>query len=103
MRMITAEDVRDRLAYIIDPELGVDIVNLGLVYDVRVSAEGRVEIAMTLTTRNCPLSESMPEAVRRAIAGMAGVSAVQVDLVWSPPWQPELMSPLARARLGGRR
>lgn len=99
---ITPADVLSRLEYVIDPELGVDIVNLGLVYDVQVLEGGRVAVTMTLTTQNCPLTFSMPAAVERAVRSLPGVTDVAVELIWSPPWHPSMMSPLARARLGYR-
>ncbi len=100
---ITKEQVLDVLQTVYDPELGVDIVNLGLIYEVDIlgDAENDVHVQMTLTTNNCPLTESMPAAATRAIETLEGVGAVKVDLVWNPPWQPEMMTPLGLSRLGG--
>jgi metal-sulfur cluster biosynthetic enzyme len=85
-----------------DPELGLDVVSLGLVYDVRAE-DDRVEIDMTLTTPGCPVSEQLPaEAESTVRAALPGVE-VTVNVVWDPPWTPERLSPLALERLGFRR
>jgi metal-sulfur cluster biosynthetic enzyme len=101
--MLTVEAVMTALEKVVDPELGVDIVNLGLVYDVEVFADtGAVLVAMTLTTPGCPLSQSMPAAVDRALWSVEGVRSAKVELVWSPPWTPAMMTPAGRAKLGVR-
>ncbi len=80
------------LAGVYDPELGLDIVSLGLVYDVREEAGG-VLVEMTLTTPGCPVSEILPEMAREAVAQAVGPgAAVGVRLVWDPPWTPDMMS-----------
>lgn len=102
---VTKQQVLDVLQTVYDPELGIDIVNLGLVYEVTVlagSAGADVEVQMTLTTPNCPLTESMPAAVEQAVRTLDGVGYVQVDLVWIPPWQPQMITTAGRARLGWR-
>lgn len=91
----------DRLRHLHDPELGVDLVGLGLIYRME-AVEGRLRVEMSLTTRGCPLSEVMPDAVERTLDTVPGVSRVQVDLVWDPPWTPEMMSDQARLDLGWR-
>jgi metal-sulfur cluster biosynthetic enzyme len=96
------EQVRDALRGVYDPELGIDIVAMGLVYDVREEG-GRVVVDMTLTTPGCPVSESLPDAAWSAAIdalGPGGVTAVEVRLVWDPPWTPERLSPDALAALG---
>lgn len=99
------DDVVERawraLASVVDPELGIDVVALGLVYGVRYDAgRGRLEAEVTLTTPGCPVSEQLPheaaEALRRALPGLA----VEVKVVWDPPWSPDRMAPEALARLG---
>lgn len=85
-----------------DPELGCNIVDLGLVYDVRAEA-GIVNVVMTLTTPGCPMHESIGWGVSKALLELPGVADVHVDIVWDPPWSPDMMSEAARARLGVRR
>lgn len=87
------------LGQVWDPELGLDVVSLGLVYDVRASGDG-VEIDMTLTTPGCPVSEQLPGEAEAAVrAALPGVD-VTVDVVWDPPWTPERLSPTALEQLG---
>lgn len=101
----TAEEldaVRDALSQVYDPELGVDIVSLGLVYDLRAE-DDRVVIEMTLTTPGCPVSESLPDQAALAAAdalGLGGPARVEVRVVWDPPWTPERLDAAAAARLG---
>ncbi len=83
-----------------DPELGVNVVDLGLVYNVDVSEEGHVTIAMTLTTPGCPMHESIGEGVGRALQGVPGVTSVEIRLVWYPPWDPARMTEEGRRMLG---
>lgn len=96
------ERVRDALRRVIDPELGLDIVSMGLVYDVR-EQDGRLVVDMTLTTPGCPVSETLPEEAWSAAVdalGPAGLTTLDVNVVWDPPWTPELLSPEAKASLG---
>lgn len=91
--------VIDALTHVWDPELGIDIVNLGLVYDVRVA--GRcVTVDMTLTTPGCPVSEALPQEAEQAVRGAVGGYDVTVEIVWEPPWTPERLSPAAMEALG---
>ena len=83
-----------------DPEIPVNIVDLGLVYDLEIGEGGEVRIEMTLTTPGCPLHDAIDGAVQRALGTVPGVNGVQVDLVWAPPWTPEMMSDPAKERLG---
>ncbi len=82
-----------------DPELGLDIVALGLVYDVRVVGD-RVEIDMTLTTPGCPVSEQLPGEAERAVRAALPDADVMLEVVWDPPWTPERLSPVALEQLG---
>ncbi len=91
--------VWDALKTVFDPELGFNLVDLGLIYSVEI-AERKVMIRMTLTTRGCPMHESLVWGVRRAVLSLEPVQAVDVQLVWDPPWQPSMMSAAARAQLG---
>jgi FeS assembly SUF system protein len=85
---------------IYDPEIPVDIYELGLVYDVHAYTDGKVTIQMTLTTPHCPVAESMPDEVVETVKTVEGVEDVEFDLVWEPPWDPSKMSEAARLELG---
>ncbi len=96
---------REALRGVYDPELALDIVSLGLVYDLRADGD-RIIVEMTLTTPGCPVSESLPDEAAAAVAaalGPGGAARVEVQLVWDPPWTPELLSDDAAIRLGFRR
>ncbi len=82
-----------------DPEIPVNIHDLGLIYSVDIQEEGKVAIQMTLTTPNCPMAEVIPGQVQAAVAAVDGVSEVTVELVWEPTWEPEMMSEVARLEL----
>jgi FeS assembly SUF system protein len=94
------ERVIDALREIYDPEIPVNIYDLGLIYGVDVTEEGDVAITMTLTTPHCPVAESMPGEVEMRCSAVPGVRDAEVDLVWDPPWGPNLMSDEARLELG---
>jgi metal-sulfur cluster biosynthetic enzyme len=101
-RRLTA--VLDALGGVWDPELALDVVSLGLVYDVRVEGD-RVEVDLTLTTPGCPVSEQLPAEARAAVAAAVPDCEVDIQVVWDPPWTPEKLSPVALEQLGfaGRR
>lgn len=93
-------DVLEALKGVADPEIGVNIVDLGLVYRAEYGSKG-IEVALTLSTPSCPLSEMIVEEVREALhARFASAPAIKVDLVWDPPWTPDRMSEAARQLLG---
>jgi metal-sulfur cluster biosynthetic enzyme len=95
------EEVREALKTVYDPEIGVNIVDLGLIYDVIIGEEeGLVEINMTLTAPGCPLSHVIGAEVRDALDGMPGVTDVKLNLVWTPSWNPSMMSEDAKMELG---
>ena len=98
------EDLKDRIVKeiqtIYDPEIPVSIWELGLIYRLDVREDGRVAIDMTLTAPACPEAERLPPEVEQRVAAVPGVTAVTVDLVWDPPWDPERMSEAARLELG---
>lgn len=96
---IPAADLVEALKHVYDPELGVDIVNLGLVYGVSV-VDRHVEITMTLTTPGCPMHGSIERDVRTTLERLPGVRTVDVQLSWDPPWTPEAMSDEAKGRFG---
>ncbi len=99
-RSVTEERVLNAIRQIIDPELGVNLVDLGLIYDVQIR-EGEVAIRMTLTTRGCPLHGTLVQAVERAIRQLAGVTSAQAEVVWEPRWNPDMISPEGRQLLAG--
>lgn len=84
------------LRHVFDPEIPVNIYDLGLVYDVSANPAGAVAVTMTLTSPNCPAAQSLPGEVQERIGGLDGVTASSIDLVWEPPWGPERMSEEAR-------
>jgi len=94
------DDVINTLKTCYDPEIPVDIYELGLIYDVAVSDEGEATITMTLTSPMCPVAEILPVEVEHKAAAVAGVTKARVDLVWEPPWEPSMMSEAARLQLG---
>jgi FeS assembly SUF system protein len=99
-----AEAIRSRVVDVLrtvyDPEIPVDIYELGLVYEVDVREDGSVYLRMTLTSPMCPVAESLPPEVEAKVRGVAGVKDVELDLVWEPPWNPSMMSEAARLELG---
>ena len=94
------ESVVDALREIFDPEIPVNIYDLGLIYGVDVSPEADVVVTMTLTTPHCPVAESMPADVELRVSSVPGVRDAEVNLVWDPPWDPAKMSDEARLELG---
>jgi FeS assembly SUF system protein len=94
------ERIIERLRTVYDPEIPVDIYELGLIYEVRVDAEGKVGIRMTLTSPMCPAAEALPPEVETKAREVPGVSSVDLELVWDPPWTPEKMSEAAKLELG---
>ncbi len=92
--------VSEALRGIYDPEIPVNIYDLGLVYKIEAGADGDIKITMTLTTPNCPVAGSMPAEVERRARAVDGVRDVTVDLVWDPPWSKDMMSEAARLELG---
>jgi len=94
------DGIIEALRTVYDPEIPVNIYELGLIYDVTVSEEGHAAIRMTLTTPMCPAAELLPPEVETKARGVDGVSQVQLDLVWDPPWNPEMMSEAAKLDLG---
>jgi FeS assembly SUF system protein len=83
-----------------DPEIPVNIYDLGLVYDIEVDDEKKVRITMTLTAPNCPVADSLPEEIRERVAGIEGVKGADINLVFDPPWNQSMMSEEALLELG---
>ncbi len=94
------EQVVDALKTVNDPELGIDIWNLGLVYDVDVEEDNSVKVEFTLTTMGCPIGPMIDEQIKQATAHIEGIGEVSSELVMYPPWSVEKMSPLAKSALG---
>ncbi|KQT32497.1 FeS assembly SUF system protein [Sphingomonas sp. Leaf412] len=94
------ESVIDALKDIFDPEIPVNIYDLGLIYGVDVSPDGHATVTMTLTTPHCPVAESMPAEVEMRVAAVPGIAFADVNLVWDPPWDPQKMSDDAKLELG---
>lgn len=94
------DKIMEALENVIDPELGIDIVNLGLVYDVEMNEEGKVTVTMTLTSMGCPLAGIISQEVKAALSEIPEVQDAEVNLVWSPPWSKDRMSRMAKIALG---
>jgi|SRR5699024_9717458 len=94
------ENLIGALENVIDPELGIDIVNLGLVYDVELNDEGTAIVTMTLTAMGCPLAGHIEADVKRALIDLPEVKDTEVNIVWSPPWSKDRMSRYAKIALG---
>lgn len=97
--MVTEAEVRDVLRTVIDPELGINIVDLGLIYGIDIDEKQHVHVIMTLTTPGCPLHDSIQTGVYNAVSAIGGIGQVSVNLVWFPPWTPERMSEEAKRQL----
>jgi metal-sulfur cluster biosynthetic enzyme len=96
----TEEQVRDALRSVVDPELGINIVDLGLVYQVKVSDQGDVDIEYTLTTMGCPIGPLIEDQMQAFLAAVPGIGEVRPEMVLRPAWSPEMMSDEAKAALG---
>jgi len=98
--MVTPEAVRKALRAVKDPELGLNIVDIGLVYDITVSEAGDAKVQMTLTSPGCPAGPEILEDARVVVSQMEGVNSAEIELVWEPYWTPDRMDPRVRAFLG---
>ena len=102
--MATAEEIKDQVVEVLktvnDPELGIDIWNLGLVYEVDVNEGNDVKVDFTLTTMGCPIAPMIDAEIKEATQHIEGIGEVTTELVMYPPWSPEKMSPLAKSALG---
>lgn len=95
----TREELREALKDVFDPELGYNIVDLGLVYEIEI-ADAVVTVTMTLTTPGCPASDMIQGGVRQRLEEVQEVDGVNIDLVWEPAWSPQAMSPVAKEYFG---
>ena len=98
--LVLEAEVVDALRTCFDPEIPVNIYELGLIYDVQVEPSGSVKITMTLTSPSCPAAQSLPSEVETKVRSVPGVTEVGVELVWDPPWDPSKMSEAAKLQLG---
>ena len=97
----TKEQVMEALGTVYDPEIpGISIVDLGLIYNVDVAEGGNVKVKMTVTAPGCPMGQFMAEMAKKAVEKLEGVSSAQVDVVFDPPWTPDLISDKAKKQLG---
>lgn len=99
MNQVTAETVQEALKDVIDPELGYNVVDLGLVYGITVDGS-KVDIVMTMTTPGCPATNYIKEGAHERVLSIKGVEDVNVNVVWSPPWDPSMMSDDAKRYFG---
>ena len=97
--MSKKEKIIEEIRKIYDPELPVNIYELGLIYDIKVRDEKYVIIKMTLTTPNCPVAESLPKEVKNGAMQVEGIEDVDLELVWDPPWNKDMMSDAAKLEL----
>ena len=97
---VLLEKVREAIKTVKDPEIPMDLIELGLIYKTLVGTDGLVYVAMTLTSAGCPVAGGLPDEVQQAIAKVDGVTKAQVELVWHPGWHPGRMSEAARLELG---
>ena len=99
MPTVTVDDVQEALTNVIDPELGLDFVELGLIYEVEVDG-GEVHVTFTLTSPGCPIGPQVSEQVKEFVGDLAGVEGVYPKMVFDPPWSPDMMSEDAKFALG---
>jgi FeS assembly SUF system protein len=93
------KEIIQRLKTCFDPEIPVDIYELGLIYEIKIDDEGNVYVKMTLTSPMCPVAGSLPGEVKEKVQSVQGVKDVYVDLVWNPPWDKDMMSDVAKVEL----
>lgn len=97
--MITKELVLQKLSEVVDPEIGLNIVEMGLIYSVEINDES-VNVKMTLTAPGCPLQNTLVSIAKDSIQQLPGVKNVNIQIVWDPPWHPSMMSEEAKKKLG---
>ena len=97
--MSKKDEIIEEIKKIYDPELPVNIYDLGLIYDIQIKDENFVIIKMTLTTPNCPVAESLPKEVKDGVMQVEGVKDVDLELVWDPPWNKDMMSEAAKLEM----
>lgn len=100
MKKLSKRILLSKLKEVDDPELGISVVDLGLIYDVEADKKGKIEVLMTLTTMGCPLFELMEGPIKEKLGKIPGVESVSIDLTFDPPWTPDKMSKEAKVKLG---
>jgi FeS assembly SUF system protein len=99
-----SQALRDRIIEVLkdiyDPEIPVNIYEIGLVYEINIDEDSNVHVLMTLTSPMCPVAESLPPEVEGKVAAIEGVASTRVEVTWDPPWDPEMMSEAAKLELG---
>ena len=98
--MIEEKQVWQTLEKVMDPEVDLSVVDLGLIYDVSFSQSGHVDVTMTLTTKGCPMSQTITKSVEEAVSQLPGITSVNVHLIWDPPWNPRMISLDGQKKLG---
>ncbi|MBM3706617.1 MAG: DUF59 domain-containing protein [Actinobacteria bacterium] len=96
---ITKEDILKALSEVYDPEIPINIVDMGLIYKVEVDSDNNIEIDMTMTTRGCPMHSLMTFEAKKRLEKIDGAGKISVNLVWEPPWTPEMISPKIREQM----
>jgi len=97
--IIDKEEIIEKIKTVFDPEIPVNIYDLGLVYNIDIDSNNNIAIKMTLTTPNCPVADSMPQKVGESFANIKGISSIKVELVWDPKWSKDMMSEDAKLAL----
>jgi metal-sulfur cluster biosynthetic enzyme len=100
LKTITEEEVYSALRKCMDPEIPVNVVELGLIYGVKVKPENNIDIKMTMTTRGCPLHDTLVSDIKRHVGKINGIGSIDVEIVWDPPWSIEKMDPIVREKMG---
>ena len=98
--MVTKEKIYDAIRTVIDPEVGFNVVDMGLIYDVDIDENNNVHVKMTLSTRGCPLHQMMKQWVEDAVKRVEGVGDVEVEIVWDPPWNISMASDAVKKAMG---
>jgi len=98
--MTLRDEIVQAIQTVYDPEIPINIWEVGLIYEVNVDDAGKAHVLMTLTSPNCPVAEALPAEVRDVVAAVDGVSEAEVEITWDPPWDPEMMSEAAQLELG---
>lgn len=98
--MANSDEIKEALKVVHDPEIGINIVDLGLIYDIEIDEEGNVRVIYTLTSAGCPAGAQIDDDIKEAVAGIQGISGVETHVTLQPPWSPDKMSELARSALG---
>ena len=99
VKKISEMEIIEKIKTVFDPEIPVNIYDLGLVYDINIDNNNNIKIKMTLTTPNCPVADSMPKNVGESLINIKGISSISVELVWEPKWDKDMMSEDAKLAL----